>query len=223
MSRAPLLLSLLSLLMFGCPSGKEALPDQGAADQKVTKKDGGKKPPDQKVTKKDGGKKPLDQKVTKKDSGKKPPDQKLTKKDSGKKPPDQKLKLDQKPKPDQKLKSDLPKPDQKLKSDLPKPDQKPLPDIAPQSKFGTYCTNKSQCSTGQICLAVVPPGPGGYCTKKCTKQASICTGAPAGMRARCTWQGGPGIYYCAFICKDGPFSFACPPNHKCNGSSCTPL
>ena len=57
MSRAPLLLSLLSLLMFGCPSGKEALPDQGAADQKVTKKDGGKKPPDQKVTKKDGGKK----------------------------------------------------------------------------------------------------------------------------------------------------------------------
>ncbi len=73
-------------------------------------------------------------------------------------------------------------------------------------------------------LAVVPPGPSGYCTKKCSPSGSTCPGAPSGMFAKCLWQSGPTSYICVFLCKDGPTTYSCSPKHTCAGNNwCKPI
>lgn len=197
MTKASLLLLISALFLLGCPASEDATPDSRIPDGDHPGPEGG--------VKNDG--------ATGDSQAK--PDLTLTKD----LPP-----VDVKPDkamPDQVI-PDKAVPD-KAMPDKAAPD-KAMPDLVPPAKFGAHCMSKAGCDPNQICLAVVPPGPSGYCTKKCSPSGSVCPGAPAGMRAKCTWPGGPSIYYCVFVCKDGPLAFSCPPKHKCSSSgSCTPL
>lgn len=199
MTRPRLLLFTASLFLVGCPASETADPDSRIQDGPPPAKEGG--------TNKDGATADLAQQ----DKGKQDAQIK----------PDLKVKQDQMPVKDVAL-PDAKVPD-KMVPDQAVPDQA-VPDQKPASKFGTHCTSKAGCAANQICLAVVPPGPSGYCTQKCSPSGSVCPGAPAGMLARCSWPGGPSIYYCVFRCQDGATTYPCPPKHKCaTNGRCTPL
>jgi len=82
--------------------------------------------------------------------------------------------------------------------------------------FGDYCSDVAHpCKTGFLCAREFGE-PLGVCTKKCTVQGAVCTGAPTGARAECLANILGSDYACVFLCGTaGGQTYVCPPELTC--------
>ena len=88
--------------------------------------------------------------------------------------------------------------------------------------FGNPCNDTTKkCGTGLICVTFATNPNLGYCTKECYSTGSICTGAPTGTYAECSFQvttptGTKKI--CGFVCS---YSQPCPSGLTCDYTNFT--
>jgi hypothetical protein len=88
-------------------------------------------------------------------------------------------------------------------------------DGAAKGAWGQPCTvgDDTTCATGLFCLQGPAGGTVGFCTKTCPATSSAqCPGTPPGTAAFCvvTTVDAQGDKGCAFACKEGSQTYACP-------------
>lgn len=81
--------------------------------------------------------------------------------------------------------------------------------------FGARCKNYGDpCPDGETYCVAFPGDTAGFCTRPCSPTGSLCTGAPAGTVATCTWEiptsSGGKMWFCLFVCKLGAATHPCP-------------
>ncbi|HEX7601450.1 MAG TPA: hypothetical protein VF316_07595 [Polyangiaceae bacterium] len=93
-------------------------------------------------------------------------------------------------------------------------------DADKRAGYGEPCTvgDDTTCVDGFLCLQGPSGGKTGFCTKTCPSTSSAaCPGTPAGTSAYCvvTDVDAQGDKGCAFVCREGAQTYACPGALQC--------
>lgn len=84
------------------------------------------------------------------------------------------------------------------------------------ANLGEPCKDPDPIGFDLVCVALNGGTEGkGYCTRSCSNVGNECYEAANGQSAGCLIDGQGGEKFCAFICKAGALSWACPPAMTC--------
>jgi hypothetical protein len=124
--------------------------------------------------------------------------------------------------------------------DLAVADQPSVDRPIPDDPFGRVCDLGKPCARdnngGELtCIGIANSPKGkGFCTRQCTDVGNECYGALNGQTAACILtsggggDAGPGMKFCAFLCKSKSQTWTCPATMKCGPADgdtalCVPL